>query len=66
MLGQRILIVEDEVHVRRMVKDLLNRAGYQVHGATDGLSGLQSLFSERPDLVILDVNMREADGWGSR
>jgi two-component system KDP operon response regulator KdpE len=46
-----------------MMRDLLTRAGSQVSSASDGPGGLQKLFSERPDLVILDVNMRESDGW---
>mgnify|MGYP003572732487 FL=1 len=63
MLGSRILLIEDDMHVRRTVQDLLTRAGSQVSSAADGPGGLQLLFTERPDLVILDVNMRDSDGW---
>jgi len=63
MLGTRILVIEDDLHIRRMMRDLLTRAGSQVSSASDGPGGLQTLFSERPDLVILDVNMRASDGW---
>jgi two-component system KDP operon response regulator KdpE len=63
MQGTRILVIEDDVHIRRMIRDLLTRAGSQVSSASDGPRGLQTLFSERPDLVILDVNMRGSDGW---
>jgi two-component system KDP operon response regulator KdpE len=63
MQGTRVLIIEDDLHIRRMMRDLLTRAGSQVSSASDGPGGLQKLFSERPDLVILDVNMRESDGW---
>jgi two-component system KDP operon response regulator KdpE len=63
MRGARILVIEDDMHIRRMMRDLLTRAGGQVSSASDGPAGLQALFSERPDLVILDVNMRKSDGW---
>jgi two-component system KDP operon response regulator KdpE len=48
-----------------MVRDLLTRAGSLVINAADGPSGLQALFNERPDLVILDVNMRDTSGWST-
>lgn len=63
MLGARILVIEDDIYIRRMMRELLTRAGSQVSSASDGPGGLRTLFSERPDLVILDVNMRASDGW---
>jgi two-component system KDP operon response regulator KdpE len=63
MLGKRILLIEADIHVRRMMQDLLSRAGCEVSSAADGPNGLQLLFNERPDMVILDVNMHESDGW---
>ncbi len=63
MVGKRVLVIESDRHIRQMVRDLLTRAGGQVFSASDGLAGLQTLFSERPDLVILDVNIGQPDGW---
>lgn len=65
MLGKRILVIEDDLYVRHMMRDLLTRAGSQVCCAEDGTGGLQALFNEQPDLVILDVNMHHQDGWGT-
>lgn len=63
MLGKQILLIEDDPYVRRTLRDLLSRAGSDICCATDGPDGLQQLFNRRPDLVILDVNIRGTDGW---
>jgi DNA-binding response OmpR family regulator len=58
-----VLVVEDEVDVRRLVRVLLERAGHTVVEAVNGLEALERLQSATPDLVVLDVSMPELDGW---
>jgi DNA-binding response OmpR family regulator len=61
--GRRILVIEDDEHVRALVKELLGHAGHDVAEAADGRSGLRVLHATRPDLVLLDVSMPDLDGW---
>ena len=59
----RILVVDDEQMLLDMVEDALTFAGYDIAVAADGLTALGLVRNERPDLVILDVNMPEPDGF---
>lgn len=61
--GRTILLVDDADDVRSAVRRLLELEGYEVLEATNGREGLQALYSSRPDLVMLDVNMPDMDGW---
>jgi DNA-binding response OmpR family regulator len=63
MSRARILVVDDEADIRELLRELLGRAGYDVSVAEDGRAGLRALFAARPDLVVLDVNMPDLDGW---
>jgi CheY-like chemotaxis protein len=58
----KILIVDDDPLMRRLLRHYLLRAGYQLTEATSGLEGLKAAFCELPQLVILDVMMEEMDG----
>jgi DNA-binding response OmpR family regulator len=58
-----ILIVDDDADVRRLVRRVLERAGYRAREAVDGIACMREMFQARPDLVILDVAMPELDGW---
>jgi two-component system alkaline phosphatase synthesis response regulator PhoP len=57
-----ILIVEDEQSIRTVVRAYLEQAGYRVHEALDGVSGLEQALRIQPDLVILDLNLPAMDG----
>lgn len=59
----RILIVEDNEENRDALSRRLKRRGFDVLIATDGLQGLAMAKSERPDLVLMDMNLPELDGW---
>ncbi len=59
----QILVVDDEQMLLDMVSDALSFAGYDIVVATDGLAALNIVRNQRPDLVILDVNMPEPDGF---
>jgi response regulator NasT len=59
----RILIAEDETIIRLDLRELLERAGYEVVGeARDGEEAVELALSEKPDLAILDVKMPKLDG----
>ena len=60
----KILVVDDESRMRKLVKDFLNRAGYQVREAGDGEEAVDVFFSTKGiDLLVLDVMMPRMDGW---
>ena len=59
----RILIIEDEAHMRLALKDILEAEGHRALTATDGAAGLQSALDEKPDLILLDVMMPRLDGF---
>ncbi|HEY3523626.1 MAG TPA: HD domain-containing phosphohydrolase [Candidatus Limnocylindrales bacterium] len=58
-----ILVVEDDASNRALLGYILRREGYLVLHAEDGLSGLEAVRSERPDLVLLDVGLPLMDGF---
>jgi two-component system alkaline phosphatase synthesis response regulator PhoP/two-component system response regulator VicR len=60
---KKILAVDDQPQIVRLIQVNLQKAGYQVVTAFDGEEGLQKVLDERPDLVILDVIMPKRDGF---
>ena len=62
-MNARILIIEDELSMRTVLKDCLEVEKYRVLTAADGESGLQRAVGEKPDLVILDIMMPRLDGY---
>jgi len=60
---QRILIVDDDREIVRLVRAYLEKAGYSVLTAFDGESALHVLRRERPDLLVLDLMLPDRDGW---
>jgi DNA-binding response OmpR family regulator len=59
----RLLVVEDDPDIALALRLLLTRAGHQVAHAKDGRAGLRDAYTERPDLVILDIGLPGMDGW---
>lgn len=60
----KILIVDDESRMRKLVKDFLGREGYLVREAGDGMEALEIFYEEKDiALIILDVMMPRMDGW---
>jgi DNA-binding response OmpR family regulator len=59
----RVLYVDDDIELTRLVQDCLEDQGYEVLIANDGEEGLSAVISERPDMVILDVMMPLLNGW---
>jgi two-component system KDP operon response regulator KdpE len=62
-MADRILIVDDDLTLLDLVKQSLQRAGYKVLTATNGIDGLQMVYKDKVDLIILDVMMPRMDGW---
>ena len=58
----RVLVVDDEQHIRRAVGRALGARGYQVETATDGQEALSTAAVTQPDLVVLDLNLPALDG----
>jgi len=59
----KLLLIEDDANLVEALKLYLQTAGYEVTAAADGREGLQKLFVERPDLILLDIMMPRLDGW---
>jgi len=62
-LETNVLLIDDDVTLVKALKLYLTRAGYDVTTANNGLEGVQKVFTDRPDIVILDIMMPEMDGW---
>ena len=58
----RILVIDDSALVRRYYREALERAGYEVDEALNGLEALEKLLTTAADLLIVDVNMPQMDG----
>jgi two-component system, OmpR family, response regulator RpaB len=61
---ERVLIVDDEASIRRILETRLKMVGYDVITAADGEEALESFSKYSPDLIILDVMMPKLDGYG--
>jgi len=62
--GVSVLLVDDEDQLRRVMKDLLERDGYLVHEARDGVQALDQVDRVAPDIIVLDLNLPGLDGYG--
>lgn len=61
--GDKIMVIDDDATLLNLLQQSLGKAGYEVITATNGLDGLQKMYEEHPDLIILDVMMPRMDGW---
>ena len=60
----KILVVDDESRMRKLIRDFLERAGYQILEASDGVEAMDLFYEDKNiDLIILDVMMPRMDGW---
>lgn len=62
-MKKSVLVVDDQPHIVRLIQVNLEKEGFQVTTAGDGVEGLQKVREIRPDLVILDVIMPRKDGF---
>jgi two-component system alkaline phosphatase synthesis response regulator PhoP len=62
-MAQRVLVVDDDKQIVRLLRSYLEQAGFIVLTAGDGETALHALRRERPDLVVLDLMLPKRDGW---
>ena len=62
-MGRRILVIEDQEDNRRILCDLLTDRGYEIIEATTGLDGVTIAEKERPDLILMDIQLPGIDGY---
>ncbi len=58
----KVLVVEDDQELRKTVSEVLDRSGFEIHQAVDGVDALEKIALDRPDLVMMDVNMPRMNG----
>ena len=62
-MSRRILVIEDTEDNRRIFRDLLGRSGYELIEARDGEQGVAMAVAERPDLILMDIQLPVIDGY---
>ena len=62
-MSKLILVIEDQEDNRRILRDLLTNSGYEVIEAIDGVEGVSSAETYRPDLILMDVQLPGIDGY---
>ena len=62
-MPKRILVIEDQEDNRAILRDLLSAAGFTVLEAIDGAAGVAKAKIERPDLILMDIQMPVMDGY---
>jgi two-component system cell cycle response regulator DivK len=62
-MSKRILVVEDQEDNRRILRDLLTSVGFQLLEAEDGVQGVAAAEAQRPDLILMDIQMPIMDGY---
>ena len=61
--SRRIMVVDDDSEIVDITRMVLESGGYEVIPAHSGPEALQKVSAARPDLILLDINMPEVDGW---
>jgi two-component system cell cycle response regulator DivK len=62
-MSNRILVIEDNEDNRQIIRDLLTSLGYELIEAVDGVEGVAMTQSHRPDLILMDIQLPEIDGY---
>jgi two-component system, cell cycle response regulator DivK len=62
-MSKRILVVEDQEDNRRILRDLLTNAGYEIVQAENGREALAAAATEQPDLILMDIQLPLLDGY---
>jgi two-component system cell cycle response regulator DivK len=62
-MSKRILVVEDQADNRQILRDLLGNAGYELMEAENGAQALSAVAAQRPDLILMDIQLPVMDGY---
>ncbi len=62
-MSKKILVIEDQADNRRILRDLLGNHGFEVLDAENGAQGVDRAIAEKPDLILMDIQMPELDGY---
>jgi two-component system cell cycle response regulator DivK len=62
-MSKRILVVEDQEDLRGILRDMLTGSGFEVTEAADGQAGVAKAKAERPDLILMDIQLPGIDGY---
>ena len=62
-MTKRILVVEDQEDNLQILRDLLTSAGFEIIEAKDGEEGVRAAVAERPDLILMDIQLPLLDGY---
>ena len=62
-MSKRILVVEDQEDNRQILRDLLYSSGYEMTEAWDGEAGVKAAKEQRPDLILMDIQLPLMDGY---
>jgi two-component system cell cycle response regulator DivK len=62
-MSNRILVIEDMEDNRRILRDLLTNAGFELLEAADGEQGIVAAAEHRPDLILMDIQLPKVDGY---
>lgn len=60
---KKVLIVEDNVDNREVIRTVLTHHGYEVIEAVDGVEGIDKAGQEKPDIILMDLSLPKMDGW---
>jgi len=63
VMAKKVLVIDDDLTFICLIEAVLGQEGFEVIRANNGREGLRHLFSQKPDLVLLDVIMPQLDGW---
>ena len=63
MMSQRILVIEDHEDNRQILRDLFTSVDFEVIEAADGETGLAAAAAHRPDLILIDIQLPDIDGY---
>ncbi len=59
---KKVLIIDDDVIFQKLISEELKKNGYEVASALNGEIGLEQVYAEKPDLILLDIKMPKMDG----
>src|SRR5215813_12040811 len=62
-MSKRILVIEDQEDNRQILRDLLTSADFEVIEAVDGETGLAAAATQKPDLILMDIQLPGLDGY---